>query len=232
MTDILKSILSELPKKIPNAVFEGANIVLYTDDREFFLTGERKIKEIVDKIKKRIELRADELILEDKEKTEKIIREIVPKEAEITSIIFDVKRSIVVIQAKKPGLVIGKQGSVLLEIKKQTLWIPQIQRSPAIQSKITDNIREVLYQNNIYRRKFLNDIGNKIYKEWNPEKVKEWIRLTFLGGARQVGRSCLLLHTPESKILLDCGVDVAAQNHEKFPYLDVPELDITQIDAV
>jgi len=232
MTDILKSILAELPKKISNAVFEGANIVLYTSDREFFLTGERKIKEVVDKIKKRVELRADENLLENKETTENIIKELVPKEAELTNIIFDVKRSIVIIEAKKPGLVIGKQGSIIQEIKKRTFWLPHVQRSPAIQSKITENIRSVLYMNNNYRRKFLNSIGKKIYKEWSPEKVDEWVRLTFLGGGRQVGRSCLLLHTPISKILLDCGIDVAASNREKFPYFDVPEFDINEIDAV
>lgn len=233
MTDILKNITDELPSKvISSAVFEGANIVVYTEDREFFLTGEKKIKEVVDKIKKRIELRADEKILESQEKTEKSIREIVPVEAEIESIIFDVNRSVVVIQAKKPGLVIGKGGLVLQEIKQKTFWIPYVQRSSAIQSKITDNIREVLYENNTYRRKFLNGIGKKIYKEWNPEKVDEWVRITFLGAGRQVGRSCLLLQTPESKILLDCGIDVASQGKDKFPYFDVPEFDINQIDAI
>jgi hypothetical protein len=232
MGDILKSILASLPKVISNAVFEGANIVVYTSDKEFFLTGEKKIKEIVDKIKKRVELRADQELLESKEKTEKAIREIVPEEADITNIIFDTQRSIVVIEAKKPGLVIGKGGVILQEIRKSTFWLPQIQRSPAIQSKITEGIREVLYQNNTYRRRFLNNIGKKIYKEWSPEKVNEWVRLTFLGGARQVGRSCLLLHTPISKILIDCGIDVAAQNREKFPYFDIPEFDINEIDAV
>jgi len=233
MTDILKSILSELPKGIIKAAnFEGANIVLYTENTNFFHSGESQIKKVVDKIKKRIELRADEKILLDKKETEETIREIVPKEAEITNIIFDVQRSIVVIEAKKPGMVIGKQGSVLNEIKQKTLWIPQVQRSPAIQSKITENIREVLYLNNNYRKRFLNNIGKKIYKEWNPEKVNEWVRLTFLGGGRQVGRSCLLLHTPESKILLDCGIDVAAHNAERFPFFDVSEFDINEIDAV
>jgi len=232
MTDILKNILDELPKNISNAVFEGANIVVYTDDKNFFLEGESKIKGVVDRIKKRIELRADEKILESQEKAEKIIKDVVPKEADVTNIIFDVQRSTVVIQAKKPGLVIGKQGSVLQEIKRNSFWIPQIQRSPAIESKITDNIRAVLYLNNNYRRKFLNDIGKKIYKEWNPEKVDEWIRLTFLGGGRQVGRSCLLLQTPVSKILLDCGIDVAAHGQEKFPYFDIPEFDINEIDAI
>ena len=232
MTDILKSIQDELPKFISRAMFEGANLVFYTDNRKFFLECEADIKKAVDKFKKRIELRAEETILESQEKTEKIIREIVPVEAEITSIIFDVQRSIVVIEAKKPGLVIGKQGSVLQEIKEKSFWLPQIQRSPAIQSKITENIRSVLYLNNNYRVKFLNSIGKKIYKEWNPEKVNEWVRLTFLGSGRQVGRSCLLLHTPVSKILLDCGIDVAAQNSEKFPYFDIAEFDLEQIDAV
>jgi len=232
MADILKNIIEQLHGDITDAGFEGANIVLYTNNEKFFKEGGGKIKEIVNEIKKRVELRADQKILPDQEKVEKEIREIVPEEAEITNIIFDFHRSIVVIEAKKPGMVIGKQGSILEEIKQKTLWIPQIQRSPAIKSKITENIREVLYANNNYRRKFLNSIGQKIYKEWNPEKTNEWIRLTFLGGARQVGRSCILLQTPNSKVLLDCGVDVAAHDQEKFPVFNIPEFDISQLDAV
>ncbi|MBU4085985.1 MAG: KH domain-containing protein [Nanoarchaeota archaeon] len=230
--DIIKNILDELPKEISSAGFEGANIVLYTNNENFFKEGESQIKAVVDKIKKRIELRSDEKILKKKEETEETIRKLVPKEAEITNIIFDIQRSIVVIEAKKPGLVIGKQGSLLQEIRKSTLWMPQIQRSPAIPSQITENIREVLYENNSYRKKFLNNIGKKIYNEWNPEKVNEWVRLTFLGSGREVGRSCLLLQTPVSKILLDCGINVAAHNSERFPYFDVPEFNIEQLDAV
>lgn len=230
--DILKHITDKLQSKVTEANFEGANIVLYTNNEIFFREGEGRIKEIVNELKKRIELRADQKILPDQEETRKKIEEIVPKEAEITKIIFDFHRSIVIIEAKKPGMVIGKQGSILEEVKKKTLWTPQVQRSPAIKSKITENIREVLYANNNYRRRFLNSIGEKIYKEWNPEKVEEWIRLTFLGGARQVGRSCLLLQTPNSKVLLDCGVDIASQGKDRFPYFDIPEFDINRLDAV
>jgi uncharacterized protein len=232
MPDILKNIQSNLPKCIKSANFEGANIVLYTDDAEFFRQGEGQIKEVVNRIKKRIELRADNDILITSEEAEKSIREIIPKEAEITNIIFDVQRSIVVIEAKKPGMVIGKSGTILQEIKQKTLWTPQVQRSPAIPSKITENIREVLYENNNYRKKFLNSIGKKIYREWNPEKIEEWVRLSFLGAGREVGRSCLLLHTPVSKIILDCGINVAAQNRDRFPYFDAPEFDINEIDAI
>ncbi|MBU2052822.1 MAG: beta-CASP ribonuclease aCPSF1 [Nanoarchaeota archaeon] len=229
---ILKQITERLHGKVNDACFEGANIVLYTDNEQFFKEGEGKIKEIVDDIKKRIELRADQKILESQEGTTAAIKRIVPQDAEITNIIFDFHRSIVVIEAKKPGMVIGKQGSILNEIKKTTLWTPQVQRSPAIKSQITENIREVLYANNNYRRKFLNSIGKKIYNEWNPDKADLWVRLTFLGGARQVGRTCILLQTPNSKVLLDCGIDVAAQGADKFPIFDVPEFDIQQLDAV
>jgi len=230
--EILKTITERLHGKITEASFEGANIVLYTDNEKFFKEGERQIKEIVDDIKKRIELRADQKILHSQEKTEKEIKSLVPEEAEITNILFDFHRSVVVIESKKPGMVIGKQGSILNEIKKTTLWTPYIQRSPAIKSQITENIREVLYANNNYRRKFLNSIGEKIYKGWNPEKVEGWIRITFLGGARQVGRSSMLLQTQNSKILLDCGIDVASSGSEKFPSFDIPEFDISQLDAV
>jgi uncharacterized protein len=234
MPDILKSITDELPKVISDAIFEGANIVLYTDDKEFFKTGERQIKDAVDRIKKRIELRADQKILAPEDETESSIRELVPAEAEIENIIFDKQRSVVVIEAKKPGLVIGKQGSILSDIRNSTMWLPVVQRSPAIPSRITEKIRSVLYANNTYRKKFLNDIGKKIYKEWSPEKMDMWVRLTYLGGGRQVGRSCLLLHTPNSKILLDCGINPGIQEgQDRFPYLDVAEIgDLNSIDAI
>ncbi len=234
MADILKSIKDELPAVISDASFEGANIVLYTEDKEFFKTGEHLVKKVVDRVKKRIELRADKKILADEDETEKTIRALVSEEAEITAVIFDPQRSSLVIEAKKPGLVIGKQGSILADVRRATFWSPNVQRSSAIQSKITEKIRSVLYANNTYRRKFLNEIGKKMYTDWNPEKMDMWVRLTYLGGGRQVGRSCLLLHTPKSKVLLDCGINPAyAEGQERFPYLDVCEIgDLNSVDAI
>lgn len=235
MSEILKTIKSELPSGVVSeAIFEGANIVLYISDKEFFKNSDEKVREIVQKVKKRIELRADNSILAPEEVTEKTIRELIPKEAEIESIIFDVQRSIVVIEAKRPGLVIGKQGSIIKDIRDSTMWTAQTQRSPAIASKITEKIRAVLYANNNYRKKFLNEIGKKIYENWNPEKMDIWVRLTYLGSGRQVGRSCLLLQTPKSKIVFDCGINPGIiDGPEKFPYLDVSEIgDLGSIDAI
>jgi len=233
MADILETIESQLPRgTVGSTIFEGANIVVYTTDTAFFKNGDSTIKEVVNTIKKRVELRADKSLLMSQEKTETKIHDIIPKEAELTQIIFDPQRSTVIIEAKRPGLAIGKGGSILREIKLETFWIPQVQRSAAIKSKITDKIREVLYQDNSYRKKFLNTIGEKIYKGWNPDKIEEWIRITALGGGRQVGRSCFLLQTPISRIIIDCGVDVSSTGKDKYPYLEAPELDLSTVDAV
>ena len=232
MADILRDIQKELPKVISSANFEGANIVLYTSDLAFFKDNDGKIKELVNKFKKRIELRIDPELLLSQEETASIIKEVVPEEAGLDNIFFDSERSVIVLEAKRPGLVIGKSGSILKEIKERTYWIPVIHRSPAVQSKITENIRAVLYESSGARKRFLNSVGKKIYKEWNPEKVEEWVRLTFLGGGRQVGRSCILLQTPQTKILLDCGINVAGKGKDKFPYLDVSEFKINELDAI
>ncbi len=233
MTDILKTIEQELPRGIVKSMlFEGANIVVYTDDVAFLKEGDSTIRSIVNKIKKRVELRADEKILMSKDKAETEIKKLIPEDAELTQIIFDIQRSTVIIESRRPGLVIGKSGLILKDIKDITHWSPVVQRSPSIKSKITENIRSVLYLNNNQRKKFLNDVGKKVYKEWDPSKVDEWVRITALGGGRQVGRSCFLLQTPQSRILIDCGVDVSSQGLDKFPHLDVPEFNIHTIDAV
>ena len=219
MTDILKEVLKFIPKStdISDSVFEGANIVLYTKNKDFFLNNNGLIKEIVDSIKKRVELRPDPSITMDQEKAEDVIKKLVPKEAGLSQILFDPQRSIVVIESEKPGVAIGKNGEILKKIKEKTLWIPQIKRTPSIRSKLIEKIRQVLYENNDYRKKFLDKVGHRIYDGWIREKKNEWVRISILGAGRQVGRSCFLLQTPESRILLDCGVDISSEK-EPFPY--------------
>ncbi|MEK6862510.1 MAG: beta-CASP ribonuclease aCPSF1 [Nanoarchaeota archaeon] len=235
MPSILDEILKSIPdadKNISDSGFEGANIILYTKNKDFFLNQNNTIRDIVNQIKKRIELRPDPSICMEVEKAEELVRKIIPEDAKIGDIKFDPSRSIVVIEAEKPGVAIGKQGEVLKEVKKQILWVPNITRTPPLKSKIIDNIRAVLFQESDYRRKFLNKVGHRVYDGWKREKKSDWIRLTMLGGGRQVGRSCIFLQTPESRILLDCGINIAVQDHNAYPYLDSPEFKIDELDAV
>ena len=233
MADIIKEILSRLPPGLVSDVaFEAANIVLYTKDKDFFLNPGTSVKAIVDELKKRIELRPDPSITMPTEEAEKKIREIIPAEAAVSSIIFDPQRSRLIIEVDKPGIVIGKGGEILREIRAKTLWVPLVRRTPAIKSPLIESIRAVLYQFSDYRRKFLDKIGHRIYDGWLRGKQNEWIRVTYLGGARQVGRSCLLLQTPESRVMLDCGINVAAADEHAYPRLEVPEFRLNELDAV
>jgi len=233
MGDILKEVLNFVPRKtdISDAVFEGANIVLYTKRKDFFLDNKGLIKQIVDSIKKRVELRPDPSITMDQEKAEDMIKKILPEDSGLSQVLFDPQRSIVVLEVEKPGVAIGKGGELLKKIKEETLWVPQIKRTPSIKSKLIENIRAVLYENNDYRRKFLHKIGKRIYDGWTKERRQEWVRVTFLGAARHVGRSSILLQTPESKVLLDLGVDIASEENQ-FPILDIPEFNLNELDAV
>ncbi|MBI5389768.1 beta-CASP ribonuclease aCPSF1 [Candidatus Woesearchaeota archaeon] len=231
ITEIMKFLQED---KITDVCFEGANIVLYTKDTDFFLNDQGVIKQIVSDIKKRVELRPDPSITMESEAAEKIIRQVIPEEATIANITFDPQRSRVIIEAEKPGLAIGKQGELLREIKAKTTWVPIVKRTPVIRSQLIENIRAVLYQNSDYRRKFLNKTGHRVYDGWIRGKKNEWVRLTYLGSGRQVGRSCMLLQTPESRILLDCGIDPAhtMDETEAFPYLEAPEFKVDELDAV
>ena len=55
--------------------------------------------------------------------------------------------------------------------------------------------------------------------------------MTYLGAGREVGRSAILLQTPESRVLLDCGVNLASEENA-YPYLEAPEFKIDELDAV
>ena len=228
---ILDEIKEELPKdaKITDVVYEGSEIILYTQNKEFFKNCTPEIKRIVNKVKKRIEVRADPSLVAPEEDVESFIREIVPKEAIIKDIYFEPEFAKVVIHAEKPGLVIGKSGETLNIIKDKTFWTPDIKRAPVIDSEIIRSMRKMLHKEAGYRKKFLNKLGEKIYSE---SKDVEWIRVTALGGFREVGRSCILLQTPQSRVLMDCGIAPATGASKPFPYLDVSEFNIQTLDAV
>ncbi len=182
-------------------------------------------------LKKRIDLRVIPELLKSKEETEKVINEIVPKEAKITNIWFDDQRSVLYIEAKNPEVVIGKGGKSVKEITKRTFWKVVVKRAPSIKSALIDEIRKFLYYNSEYRKKFLHEVGKKINRDWSRDE-KYYCRASFLGGFREVGRSAILIQTPESSILLDCGVNVAVKGIKRYPRIDVKEFNLEKLDAV
>ena len=231
--EIKNTIIHRLPNRVQVAKveFEGPEVVIYTKNPEIITENGDLIRDLAKDIRKRIIIRSDRTVLTEPEDAINRIHQIVPDEAKITNISFDEVTCEVIIEARKPGLVIGKYGTTSREIVKQIGWAPKILRTPPISSEIIQRIRRTLRQNSKERKKILQELGNRIHREVTMEN--EWARITALGGFREVGRSSLFMQTPNSKILLDCGVNVAGSDDKSsYPYLNVPEFRLDDLDAV
>lgn len=231
--EIKNTIVHRLPQRVQVAKveFEGPEVVIYTKNPEIITENGDLIRDLAKDIRKRIIIRSDRTVLMEPEESIRKIHEIVPDEAKITNISFDDVTCEVIIEARKPGLVIGKYGSTSREIVKQIGWAPKILRTPPIASEIIQRIRRTLRKNSKERKKILQNLGNRIHREVTSEN--DWTRLTSLGGFREVGRSSLFLQTTNSKVLLDCGVNVAGTDDKSsYPYLNVPEFVLDDLDAV
>ena len=195
---------------------------------EMFAENPEGVKKIAQRIRRRISIRPDPSILLPEEEAREIIKEIVPEEAGITNIYFDHMNCEVIIEAEAPGLVIGKDASLLNEIKKRVKWAPRVVRSPPIPSKTVREIRELYNIEEVKkeRREFLRELGKKLNRP--PLGGENWVRVIALGGYREVGRSATLIMTRNSKVLVDCGLDVAMVDSDEpwagAPYLYIPEV--------
>ena len=103
---------------------------------------------------------------------------------------------------------------LLKEITLKTGWAPIAVRAPTMPSTTLDGIRKSIIADGEARKKMLLNIGKKICQ---PNPSSDWLRIVGLGGFREVGRSCILVQTPNSKILLDCGVNAATEMHQEQP---------------
>ncbi|MEM1507214.1 MAG: beta-CASP ribonuclease aCPSF1 [Candidatus Bathyarchaeia archaeon] len=231
--ELRQIILENIPKEaeITRIEFEGPALAIYARKPEILIEQEHIVTNIVNIIKKRIVPRSDPSVRLPEKEAEKIIYEIVPKEAEITNITFDPPLGEVIIEAKKPGLVIGKNGSTLQEIILRTKWRPRTVRRPPKQSKIMMHLQHLLYASSKERERILRNVGERIFRPMLYEVGD--VRITMLGSAREVGRSAILVQTRESQILLDCGINPGSTKpFEAFPRLDAPQFDIESLDAV
>ncbi|MCX6671084.1 MAG: MBL fold metallo-hydrolase, partial [Euryarchaeota archaeon] len=234
--DVLADIRGKIRSSIPASVdiseveFEGALLVIYTKTPDKFANNKDLVKNMAKSLQKRIVVRPDPSVLTDIDIAEKKIRQIIPKEAEITNIYFQPDVGEVTIEALKPGAAIGREGLLLNEIRKKINWAPSIVRAPPIQSKTVQEIRGYLRSMSDERKDILRKIGRKIHR--GSSTGEKFIRMIALGGFREVGRSCSMLHTQDSKVLIDCGIDVSSENNGS-PYIHMPEvLPLEKIDAV
>ena len=231
--EISQYILEHVPKEaeVTRIEYEGSTLAVYTKRPEILVEQSSVIANIVNVIRKRIVIRSDPSVRLQEVEAEKIARDIVPAEAEVTDINFDPSLGEIIIDAKKPGLVIGKNGAVLQEIIRQTKWRPHVLRSPPLKSKIVTHMRHYLHSESKERERVLRTIGERIFR---PKAFEVGdVRITALGGVQEVGRSAFLLQTRESNVLLDCGVNPGSSRpFEAFPRFDNPAFELESLDAV
>ncbi len=231
--EIRGSILQNIPSEagLTRIEFEGPRLAIYAKRPDLLLERGQVISEIASSIKKRIVVRSDPSVRIAEAEVEKVVREVLPEEAGLVRTYLDPALGEVVVEAMRPETAYGRGSANLVEIAKRTGWIPLIVRAPPIPSVTIKQVRSYLYSRGKERERFLRETGEAIFRP--PSQGTGDVRITILGGARQVGRSALLVRTRESCILLDCGINPGSSNPiEAYPRLDVEEFDLKRLDGV
>jgi hypothetical protein len=232
LEDLQAEITAELPPDISvsDVTYEGPELVIYTRDPKRFARNGDLIRDLAGKLRKRITVRPDPTALAPIEEARARIHDIVPDDAGVTDLYFHENTGEVVIEADNPGMVIGNRGATLQKITAAVGWTPEVVRTPPIESSTVSNVRDFLKNERDDRRRILERIGRQIHRE--ELSSEEWVRITSLGGCREVGRTSFILSTAETRVLVDCGDDPGTG---EGPHLEVPEAlgaGANSIDAV
>jgi KH/beta-lactamase-domain protein len=234
-TDPLESVRARLEDEIPDdlvvsrVAYEGPKLVVYTETPKKFAERDGLIRRLASILRKRITVRPAAGVQLDPAEAKSKILNLIPDDAGITNLEFYPATGEVLIEAEKPGLVIGRRTSTLREITQEVGWTPDVLRTPPMESSTVDNVRNFLMQERDDRRDFLERLGQEIHRE--PDGDTEWVRVTTLGCCREAGRAAFVLSTPETRVLIDCGDKPGAEG--EVPYLQVPEANpIADLDAV
>jgi KH/beta-lactamase-domain protein len=190
------------------------------------------ISNLVNIIKKRIVVRTDESIRKSEEDARKFLAECIPKEANFQGAFFDTATGEVSIEAKRPWLLQRDAKEFNhAEITEKIGWKLRIRKATTIPSRTIQTINANLKLTSAERSKQFKQIGDEIFRPRLAQKSE--VSLITLGGFSQVGRSCMLLSTPESKILLDCGINPGAKHPmDSFPRLDFLDITLDELDAI
>jgi KH/beta-lactamase-domain protein len=109
-------------------------------------------------------------------------------------------------------------------------------REPLIVSSVNGNDTVPRQQQ---QRQQTTTITTRATSEPRSNKPQSWstsreeVMLFCLGGVKQVGRSCFIVVTPETKVMLDCGINPGEMSGlDAYPRLDWFNFDLDDLDAV
>ena len=254
--EIIKTIFESIPKEsqITTARFEGPNIALYTKNPRFSLTElTYYLSSLSKNLKKRFVVKSDQSIRLKEDETRSIVSRILPKDVVVSALFCDDATGEVVLEVNKPEAVISE---TIISIAEATGWIAHLRRSPHIPSLSIKNIHTILKSSSKERSNFLRELGKRVFREplimkedetqkgnmsertlLNNKQNKTWnnkeVYIFCLGGVKQVGRSCFIVVTSESKIMLDCGINPGENNSiDAYPRIDWFDFKLDELDAI
>jgi hypothetical protein len=183
---------------------------------------------MVNTIKKRIVIRIDESLRLSQDESTNVIEETIPKEAGVTGTFFDAVLGEAVIFARKPWTILHEGGD--FNLTEKIGWKVRVRKAPQNMLPI-ETLYKILGETVSQRTKFYREVGDKIFRPKLTEQAEA--SLLTLGGFAEIGRSCMLLETRESKIILDCGLNVSAKDSlGAIPRFDIAGIGMEDIDAV
>ncbi len=232
--NVMATILQSIPKEanVTKIEYEGPRIALYTNSPKYLMENNETISNLVNVIKKRIVVRTDESIRKSEEDAKKILTQCIPTDADLQGTFFDTATGEVSVEVKRPWL-LQKNAKDFnhAEVTEKIGWKLRIRKATTVPSSTIQTINYNLKISASERSKQLRQIGDEIFRPKLAEKSE--VSLLTLGGFGQVGRSCMLLTTSESKVLIDCGVNPGARSpSEAYPRLDWANITLDDLDAV
>ncbi len=248
--------------QVTMAKFEGPNIALYTKNPKFSLTELTfHLSYLSKNLKKRFVIRTDPSIRLSEDKTRSVIANLLPKDVLVSAVFCDDALGEVILEVNKPEAIDGNMvieiaqstgwiahtrrsphipsssistihSTLKMSAKERIIFLDELGnrvfRSPLIQGNGTDNASF-----NRHSKNQQSVVTDTLLKSQSWLTNKEEVILCCLGGVKQVGRSCFIVMTRESKIMLDCGInpgEVSGLN--AYPRLDWFNFNLDELDAV
>jgi len=230
---MMSTILNNIPAdaQITRIEYEGPRLALYTRNPAFLHKNSYVISDIVNSLKKRVVTRTEKSIRKPENEARKILEQLIPAEAGANGYFFDDALGEIIVEAGKPKLLSQEAGFDLGNAMDQTGWKVRVRKAPHIQSTAIQNVYFTMKAESDARERFYRDLGESIFR---PRLTStEHVTIKTLGAFQEVGRSCLLVETAESKVMLDCGVHPGSRyTWDAYPRLDWADVSPGEIDAI
>ncbi|HEY6405685.1 MAG TPA: beta-CASP ribonuclease aCPSF1, partial [Nitrososphaeraceae archaeon] len=214
-------------------------------------------------LKKRFIVRTDPSIRLPEDKTREEVSKLLPKDIVVSAVFCDEATGEVVLEVNRPEVIDAEMviriaqstgwishtrlsphiPSTSISTIHSTLKASARERNNFLQElgkRIFRHpllVRQTYFNNYSSEENYSNRKSSVVEKSDSGSESRHFTReeviLFCLGGVKQVGRSCFIVMTSESKVMLDCGINPAEPEPlSAFPRLDCFNFNFDELDAV